>query len=61
MEILRSEEGGFVILHAGRIIDRTFASEEMAWSWADDHIDDQVFDGPNDISPPLVYRAGAAS
>ena len=57
MDITRSDSGGFVIIHAGKIVDRSFASEAEAWSWADEHIDDQVFDGPNDFSPPITYRA----
>ena len=46
---------GWIILHANKIIDQTFDSEEQAWTWADDNIDDQVFDSPNTLSPPLRY------
>lgn len=56
MDILHSEDGGWVILHAGKIIDINFPTDLAAWSWADEHIDDQVFDGPNQFSPPLKYR-----
>lgn len=47
----------FVIIHAGKEIDYSFSSEKEAWSWADKFIDDQMFDSPNDLSPPLSYRA----
>jgi hypothetical protein len=60
MDIVRSENGGFVIIHAGRVIDKAFRTEDEAWSWADEFIDDQFFDSPNDFSPPLVYRNGEA-
>ena len=46
----------FIIVHAGKEIDHTFATEAEAWAWADEFIDDQVFDSPNDFSPPLSYR-----
>jgi hypothetical protein len=46
----------FVIVHAGKEIDFSFATEAQAWAWADEFIDDQVFDGPNWFSPPLTYR-----
>lgn len=46
----------FVIVHAGKEIDFSFASEAEAWAWADANIDDQMFDSPNDFSPPLTYR-----
>lgn len=46
----------FVIVHGGKEIDFSFASEAEAWAWADEFVDDQVFDGPNNFSPPLKYR-----
>ncbi|CDX26756.1 hypothetical protein MPL3356_60537 [Mesorhizobium plurifarium] len=46
----------FVIVHAGRDVDFSFATEGEAWKWADANIDDQVFDTPNCFSPPLNYR-----
>lgn len=57
LEVLRSEDGGFVIIHGGRVIDQTFEAEDDAWSWADEFVDDQVFGSPNWLRPPLVYRA----
>lgn len=49
-------KGKWVIIHAGKEVAETFDTEADAWTWADKHIDDQVFDGPNDYSPPLTYR-----
>lgn len=44
------------INHGGRFLVQCFFSEADAWSWADENIDDQVFGGPNRLSPPLDYR-----
>ncbi len=57
MDVVRNPSGSFVIVHAGREIDHDFATEELAWKWADEHIDDQVFDSPNRFSPSLAYRS----
>jgi hypothetical protein len=56
MMITCREGSHFVVIHAGRVIDETFADRETAERWADDNIDDQMFDGPNWLSPPLRYR-----
>jgi len=56
MEIERNQSGRFVIMHGGREVAEEFETEDDAWRWADRHIDDQVFDGPNDFSPPIHYR-----
>ena len=55
--MLTAKEGNrFVIIHAGKVIDESFDTREQAEAWADDNIDDQMFDTPNTFSPPLVYR-----
>lgn len=59
MDVVRNANGSYAIIHDGKEIDETFATEEAAWAWADEHIDDQMFDTPNDLSPPLRYRKGA--
>lgn len=56
MDVFHKAAGQWVIVHAGKEIDQDFRSEEEAWAWADKHVDDQVFDEPNDFSPPLQYR-----
>lgn len=56
MDVLKRADGQFVIIHAGREVAKDFDTEAAAWSWADHHIDDQVFDGPNWLAEPLVYR-----
>jgi hypothetical protein len=56
MMITCREGNYFVIVHAGRVIDQKFPDQESAEKWADDNIDDQMFDAPNSFSPPLKYR-----
>lgn len=56
MDIIQRHDGKFVIRHRGREIDEVFGSAMDADRWADEFIDDQVFDTPNDFSPPLKYR-----
>lgn len=57
MKVVRRAQNYYVILHAGREVDTpTFGTEAEAWGWADDHVDDQVLDGPNTLSEPLTYR-----
>lgn len=57
MEIIPTKPSGFVIVHAGRVIERDFATEAEANAWADLNIDDQMFDTPNWLAEPLKYRA----
>lgn len=54
--VVTKEGNRWVIIHAGRVIDETFQSEREAEKWADGNIDDQMFDGPNCLAPPLRYR-----
>lgn len=56
MMIIGREGNHYVIVHAGRIIDETFPDRDAAEKWADCNIDDQMFDAPNEWSPPLRYR-----
>jgi len=35
MDVVRSESGKWVIIHAGREVDKDFDSESDAWRWAD--------------------------
>lgn len=56
MDVVRDSNGTYQIVHAGKVIDREFTSEDEAWTWADHNIDDQVFDAPNWFSEPLPYR-----
>jgi hypothetical protein len=56
MDVFKRSNGSFAIIHAGREIDKDFATEDEAWSWADRNIDDQMFDGPNWLAEPLAYR-----
>lgn len=57
MKIVERAPGYFVIVHAGKEVDApNFTTEVDAWSWADDRVDDQMFDGPNTFRAPLVYR-----
>jgi hypothetical protein len=51
-----SRDGYWVIIHGGREVAETFESEQAAWAWADEFVDDQVFGSPNRFAPPLVYR-----
>lgn len=50
------EGAHWVIIHAGRVIDKTFPDRDSAEIWADCNIDDQMFDAPNSFSPALEYR-----
>jgi hypothetical protein len=59
MDVLQKSTGAFVIIHAGREVAKDFETENDAWSWADDNIDDQVFCSPNRLSVPLQYRTPA--
>jgi len=59
MDVIQKSSGGWAIVHAGKEVDEDFDSEASAWSWADHHIDDQVFDGPNWFSEPIAYRTPA--
>lgn len=57
MKVVRRAPDYYVILHAGREVDTpTFKTEADAWGWADEFVDDQMFDGPNTLSEPLTYR-----
>jgi hypothetical protein len=56
MMVVCREGSYFVIVHAGRVIDARFCDRESAERWGDHHVDDQMFDGPNEFSEPLVYR-----
>lgn len=56
MMITVREGAHWVIVHAGRVIDASFPDRESAERWADSNIDDQMFDSPNELSPPLKYR-----
>lgn len=56
MMITVREGSHFVVVHAGRVIDEQFPDRESAEYWADCNIDDQMFDAPNWLSPPLKYR-----
>lgn len=67
MRIIKASDTCFALLHAGKFIAdasggevRRFASEADAERWADGHIDDQLFDSPNGLSPPLVYSPHTA-
>ena len=57
MMITCREGNHFIVVHAGRVIDETLPDRESAERWADSNIDDQMFDEPNTLSPPLRYRA----
>jgi hypothetical protein len=57
MMITCREGSHWVVIHAGRVIDARFPDRASAEAWADNNIDDQMFDAPNHFSPPLVYRA----
>lgn len=46
----------WAISHAGKLINKRFTSEDEAYKWADQNIDDQVFDEPNWFSHPLEYE-----
>lgn len=58
MKVIERAPGYWTLLHDGREVDTPpFATEAEAWSWADDNIDDQVFDSPNGtLRDPLRYR-----
>ncbi|WP_067734477.1 hypothetical protein [Novosphingobium naphthalenivorans] len=56
---IEPREDHFVIRHSGQIVNQRFPTEDDAWAWADMHIDDQVFDSPNNWSPPIDYEASA--
>lgn len=49
-------DGKWRINHAGKLVTKKFETEDAAWYWADGNIDDQVFDTPNCLAPPLVYE-----
>lgn len=55
MRVFNHPDGGWYIRHGRGIIDQTFNSEDEAYLWANENIDDQVFDGPNTLCPPLKY------
>jgi hypothetical protein len=57
MDVFQKSGGMWVIIHAAREVAKDFDSEAEAWTWADEHIDDQVFCTPNQISDPLEYRS----
>ncbi len=57
MMIVCREGEHYVVVHAGRVIDESFPDRDAAEYWADCNVDDQMFDGPNTLSPPLKYRA----
>jgi hypothetical protein len=57
MDVVRGKNGKYVIIHAGREVDKDFDTEGEAWHWADANIDDQVFDDPNWFTDkPISYR-----
>lgn len=56
MDVVRKYDGRWVIIHAAREIAKDFDTEDAAWSWADENVDDQVFCSPNRLSEPLEYR-----
>lgn len=56
MDVLRKSNGTFVIIHAGREVAKDFETEDAAWSWADENVDDQLLCTPNQLSAPLEYR-----
>lgn len=56
MMITVREGAHWVIVHAGRVVDESFPDRAAAEKWADSNIDDQMFDAPNEFSPPLKYR-----
>ena len=56
MDVIQKSDGGWAIIHAGKEVDIDFDTEAKAWSWADEFIDDQVFDSPNWLCEPIVYR-----
>lgn len=55
MKIAQLTNGKWIIHHAGQIIDKVLDTERGADGWADEFIDDQVFDSPNTLAPPLSY------
>lgn len=57
MMITCREGAHWVVVHAGRVIDEKFPDRDAAERWADSNVDDQMFDGPNTLAPPLKYRA----
>jgi hypothetical protein len=61
VKIISASPSGFVIIHAGRIIDKDFATKAEAEAWADANIDDQMFDKPNWFADPIKYRAAQDS
>lgn len=58
MHILRKFNMKFSIIHANKYIDKEFETMAEAEAWADEFVDDQVFDSPNTLSPPLQYVDG---
>lgn len=56
MRIEQCDDHHFVIIHGGLEVAQDFFSEAEAWAWADDNIDDQVFDSPNWFAEPIAYR-----
>lgn len=57
MRVLERAPGHFTIQHSGKeLVTPRFDTEAEAWGWADENIDDQVFDGPNWLNDPLVFR-----
>ena len=56
MQVRMNSSGKHEIVHAGQTVDTYFDSKSDAWNWADSNIDDQLYDTPNTISPPLVYK-----
>jgi hypothetical protein len=56
MTIIERTPGFFSIIHGGREVETPpFNTEADAWAWADRNIDDQMFDSPNTLAPPLKY------
>lgn len=56
MDVIRKSDGGWAIIHAGKEVDKDFVTENDAWSWADEFVDDQAFDSPNWLRDPIAYR-----
>jgi hypothetical protein len=56
MMIKERESGKWQIFHGARWIAGTFETEEDAYNWADEFIDDQFTDQPNTFMPPLQYE-----
>lgn len=55
MIVTRHPTGEWGVVHAGRWLKQRFSTEAEAERWADSNVDDQMFDGPNCLAPPLEY------